>query len=100
LLDPSITRTVIEDFARRPRRSDDLAEKLNSLTARELEVLRLVARGQSNAEIASELVVSDGTVKTHVARILQKLGIRDRVQAVIVAYESGFVEAGAAETEA
>jgi RNA polymerase sigma factor (sigma-70 family) len=100
LLDPSITRTVIEDFARRPRRSDDLAEKLNSLTARELEVLRLVARGQSNAEIASQLVVSDGTVKTHVARILQKLGIRDRVQAVIVAYESGFVEAGAAETEA
>jgi len=99
LLDPSITRAVIEDYTRRPRRSADLAEKLNSLTARELEVLRLVARGQSNAEIAAELVVSDGTVKTHVARILQKLGVRDRVQAVIVAYESGFVEAGAAETE-
>jgi DNA-binding NarL/FixJ family response regulator len=100
LLDPSITRAVIEGYARRPHHSDDLAEKLNSLTARELEVLRLVARGRSNAEIASELVVTAGTVKTHVARILQKLGIRDRVQAVIVAYESGFVEAGAAESEA
>ena len=100
LLDPSITRAVIEDYARRPRRTDDLAEKLNSLTTRELEVLRLVARGRSNAEIAADLVVSDGTVKTHVARILQKLSVRDRVQAVIVAYESGFVEPGAADTEA
>jgi RNA polymerase sigma factor (sigma-70 family) len=98
LLDPSVTRAVIEDYAGRPRRRDDLAEKIERLTARELEVLRLVARGLSNAEIAAELVVSDGTVKTHVARILQKLDLRDRVQAVILAYESGFVEVGAAET--
>jgi DNA-binding NarL/FixJ family response regulator len=95
LLDPSVTRAVIEDYAGKPRRRDDLAEKVERLTARELEVLRLVARGLSNAEIASELIVSDGTVKTHVARILQKLHLRDRVQAVILAYESGFVEVGA-----
>jgi RNA polymerase sigma factor (sigma-70 family) len=100
LLDPSITRAVIEDYARRPRRREDLAEKLERLTARELEVLRLLARGLSNAEIAAELVVSEGTVKTHVARILQKLDLRDRVQAVIVAYESGLVEAGLAEQDA
>lgn len=95
LLDPSITRAVIEEVARRPRRRDDLARRLDDLTARELEVLRLLARGLSNAEIAAELVVGDGTVKTHVSRILQKLDLRDRVQAVIVAYESGLVEAGA-----
>jgi RNA polymerase sigma factor (sigma-70 family) len=100
LLDPSITRAVIEDYARRPRPREDLAQKLERLTARELEVLRLLARGLSNAEIAAELVVSDGTVKTHVARILQKLDLRDRVQAVIVAYESGLVEAGVAEQDA
>jgi len=94
LLDPTITRAVIEDYARAPRRRKDLAEKLAQLTPRELEVLELLARGLSNAEIASELVVSDGTVKTHVARILQKLDLRDRVQAVIVAYESGLVEVG------
>ena len=93
LLDPSVTRAVIEDYARRPRR-DDLAQKLEDLTGRELEVLQLLARGLSNAEIASELIVSDGTVKTHVAHILQKLDLRDRVQAVIVAYESGLVEVG------
>jgi DNA-binding NarL/FixJ family response regulator len=95
LLDPSITRAVIEEVARRPRSRDDLARKLDDLTARELEVLRLLARGLSNAEIAAELVVGDGTVKTHVSRILQKLDLRDRVQAVIVAYESGLVEVGA-----
>jgi RNA polymerase sigma factor (sigma-70 family) len=99
LLDPSITRTVIEDYARRPRRREDLAQKLEDLTARELEVLQLLARGLSNAEIAAELVVSEGTAKTHVARILQKLDLRDRVQAVIVAYESGLVEAGAADRD-
>jgi DNA-binding NarL/FixJ family response regulator len=94
LLDPSITRAVIEEFARRPVRSD-LAEKLEDLTAREREVLELLARGLSNAEIAQRFVVSDGTVKTHVASVLRKLGLRDRVQAVIYAYESGLVEPGA-----
>jgi DNA-binding NarL/FixJ family response regulator len=94
LLDPSITRAVIDEFSRKPRKRDDLAQKLDGLTARELEVLRLLARGFSNAEIAAELVVSDGTAKTHVARILQKLDLRDRVQAVIFAYESGLAEIG------
>jgi len=95
LLDPSVTRAVIEDYARRPRRRDELRGGLERLTPREREVLQLIARGLSNAEIAAELVVSDGTVKTHVARVLQKLDLRDRVQAVIFAYESGFVEVGA-----
>jgi DNA-binding NarL/FixJ family response regulator len=94
LLDPAVTRAVIEDYAGKPRRRDDLAEKLRDLTPRELEVLRLLARGLSNAEIANELIVSDGTVKTHVGRILQKLDLRDRVQAVILAYESGLIEIG------
>jgi RNA polymerase sigma factor (sigma-70 family) len=94
LLDPAVTRSVIEGYARRPARRDDLVQKLEQLTARELEVLELLARGLSNAEIARELVVSDGTVKTHVARVLQKLDLRDRVQAVIFSYESGLVEAG------
>jgi len=98
LLDPSVTRAVIAEFSRRPRRAD-LAHKLDELTGRELEVLRLLVRGLSNAEIARELVVGDGTVKTHVARILQKLDLRDRVQAVIFAYESGIVEDGAAQSE-
>ena len=97
LLDPAVTRAVIEGFSRRPRRADSLVQKLDELTARELEVLELLARGLSNAEIAAELVVSDGTVKTHVARILQKLDLRDRVQAVIFAYESGLVEIGVIE---
>jgi DNA-binding NarL/FixJ family response regulator len=94
LLDPAVTRSVIEEFSRRPRRVDEHVQKLEDLTARELEVLGLLARGRSNAEIATELFVTDGTVKTHVARILQKLDVRDRVQAVIFAYESGFVEVG------
>jgi DNA-binding NarL/FixJ family response regulator len=98
LLDPSVTRAVIAEFSRRPRRAD-LARKLDELTGRELDVLRLLVRGLSNAEIARELVVGDGTVKTHVARILQKLDLRDRVQAVIFAYESGLVEAGTAQSE-
>ena len=95
LLDPAITRAVIEQYARAPRRRPELARRLDDLTAREREVLDLLARGLSNAEIASELVVGDGTLKTHVARILQKLGLRDRVQAVVYAYEAGVVEAGA-----
>jgi len=95
LLDPAITRAVIEQYARAPRRRADLAQKLGELTAREREVLDLLARGMSNAEIASQLVVGEGTVKTHVARVLQKLDLRDRVQAVVYAYEAGVVEAGA-----
>jgi DNA-binding NarL/FixJ family response regulator len=99
LLDPAITRTVIEELRRKPRTADGLARKLDRLTARELEVLQLLARGLSNAEIAAELVIGDGTVKTHVARILQKLDLRDRVQAVIFAYESGLVEIGVADAQ-
>jgi DNA-binding NarL/FixJ family response regulator len=100
LLDPSVTRAVIAEYARTPRRREDLAQKLDEVTPRELEVLRLLARGLSNAEIAAELVVSDGTVKTHVARVLQKLDLRDRVQAVVYAYESGLVEIGVGERDA
>ena len=95
LLDASITRPVIEEFARRRLRTD-LAGKLEDLTAREREVLELLARGLSNSEIAARFVVSEGTVKTHVASVLRKLGLRDRVQAVIYAYESGLVEPGVA----
>jgi DNA-binding NarL/FixJ family response regulator len=95
LLDPAITRTVIEAFASKPTTRPELAAKLADLTSREREVFRLVARGLSNAEIARELVVSDGTVKTHVAHLLLKLDLRDRVQAVIYAYESGEVQPGA-----
>jgi DNA-binding NarL/FixJ family response regulator len=93
LLDPAITRAVIAELARRSVRSE-LARSLEDLTPREREVLELLARGLSNAEIAERFVVSDGTVKTHVANVLRKLGLRDRVQAVIYAYESGLVEPG------
>jgi DNA-binding NarL/FixJ family response regulator len=94
LLAPSVTRRVVEEFARKPAAGLPPA-KLRELTPRELEVLRLVARGLSNAEIAAQLVVSDTTVKTHVAHLLQKLDLRDRIQAVVFAYESGVVEPGA-----
>ena len=95
LLAPSVTRRVIEEFVRRPPASvRALPAKLEDLTARELEVLKLVARGLSNAEIATELFVSDTTVKTHVAHVLTKLDLRDRVQAVVLAYESGLVQPG------
>jgi RNA polymerase sigma factor (sigma-70 family) len=94
LLDPAVTRTVIEEFARRPATRGDLAQRLEELTPREREVLELLARGLSNAEIAGELVVSEGTAKTHVASVLAKLGLRDRVQCVIYAYESGLVAPG------
>ena len=93
LLAPSITRRLIEEFARRPPSNARPAE-LKTLSPRELEVLRLVARGLSNAEIATELYVGDATVKTHVSRILQKLSLRDRVQAVVLAYESGLLQPG------
>jgi DNA-binding NarL/FixJ family response regulator len=90
LLEPSITRRLIEQFARvAAPPGDGPPDAVASLTARELEVLRLLARGMSNAEIAAELVLGEETVKTHVGRILSKLGLRDRVQAVVLAYESG-----------
>ena len=90
LLAPSITRRVIEEFVRRPLSSRPTTPpEVGQLTARELEVLKLVARGLSNAEIAKKLFVSDTTVKTHVAHVLMKLGVRDRVQAVVLAYECG-----------
>jgi DNA-binding NarL/FixJ family response regulator len=95
LLAPSITRRVIEQFAEAPPAVVEPPPSLAELTPRELEVFKLVARGLSNAEIAEELVVSDTTVKTHVARVLMKLGLRDRVQAVVLAYESGVVAPGA-----
>jgi DNA-binding NarL/FixJ family response regulator len=93
LLAPVVTRRVIEEFVRRPR-GGPKPRGLEELTAREHEVLTLVARGLSNAEIAKELFVSETTVKTHVARMLMKLGLRDRVQAVVLAYEHGVVEPG------
>jgi DNA-binding NarL/FixJ family response regulator len=96
LLAPSVTRRVIEEFVRRPPASvRTLPPKFAELTARELEVLKLIAHGLSNAEIATQLFVSEATVKTHVAHVLMKLGLRDRVQAVVAAYESGLVEPGA-----
>jgi DNA-binding NarL/FixJ family response regulator len=95
LLDPTITRSVIEAFASRPAARVELTERIEDLTPRERDVFALVARGLSNAEIAGELVVGDGTVKTHVAHLLLKLGVRDRVQAVIYAYEAGVVQPGA-----
>lgn len=93
LLAPRVTRRLIEEFARRapPRAPTGV---LDGLTEREREVLRLIARGMSNAEIAAALVVGETTVKTHVARILDKLGVRDRVQAVVMAYEHGLVTPG------
>ncbi|HEX4734780.1 MAG TPA: response regulator transcription factor [Thermoleophilaceae bacterium] len=89
LFAPSVTRRLIERFAEAARQPE--APGLDELTVRELEVLRLVARGLSNAEIADELVVSEHTTKTHVASLLQKLGLRNRVQAVVFAYEAGVV---------
>jgi DNA-binding NarL/FixJ family response regulator len=99
LLAPTITRRVIEEFARRPPPREGLPPELHELTAREVEVLKLVAGGSSNAEIAKELFLGETTVKTHVARILQKLRLRDRVQAVVLAYEIGLVQPGAAATD-
>ena len=92
LLANAVTRRLVERFVRRP--PPGAQSDLQELTAREREVLELIARGRSNAEIAAALFVSEGTVKTHVTHVLQKLGLRDRVQAVIFAYESGVVEPG------
>src|SRR5262249_38008836 len=94
LLAPSITRRLIEDYCKPPPPGLDQPAATEELSPRELEVLRLVARGMANAEIASELFLSEATVKSHVARILSKLGLRDRVQAVVLAYESGIVRPG------
>jgi DNA-binding NarL/FixJ family response regulator len=94
LLSPTITRRMIEEFVRRPQATQTLPEELATLTERELEVLRHLAAGESNAEIAAALVLSEATIKTHVAHVLQKLGLRDRVQAVVYAYESGLVRPG------
>ncbi len=97
LLAPSITRRLIEDYTRRPppRRQPDA---LASLTTRELEVMRLLARGMPNTDIARELYLGDATVKTHIARIFTKLGLHDRAQAVVLAYETGLVQPGDRET--
>jgi DNA-binding NarL/FixJ family response regulator len=94
LLAPSVTKRLIHEFSRSAPGRREVPESLQDLTPRELEVFKLLARGLSNAEIAGELVVSETTVKTHVAHILMKLGVRDRVQAVVLAYESGVVAPG------
>ena len=91
LLSPSITRHLIEEFVRRPQTGRTVPPSLDALTDREVEVLELVARGLSNAEIAQRLYVSPATAKTHVARLLMKLNARDRAQLIILAYESGLV---------
>jgi DNA-binding NarL/FixJ family response regulator len=94
LLAPSVTRRLIEAFAMRPVQTTPSPSRLASLTPRERDILLLVARGRSNIEIAQALVVSEATVKTHVAHLLAKLGLRDRVQAVILAYETGAITPG------
>jgi len=94
LLAPSVTRRLIEAFARRPPETSPSPARLRSLTARERDVLLLIARGRSNAEIALALFVSEATVKTHVGNVLAKLGLRDRVQVAILAYETGLVVPG------
>ncbi|MGY1618910.1 response regulator [Geodermatophilus sp. SYSU D00691] len=94
LLAPALLRRLLDDHVARAGRRPAPLPGLDSLTAREEEVLRLLARGLSNAEIADRLVLGEGTVKTHVARVLAKLGVRDRVQAVVAAYESGLVRPG------
>ena len=94
LIAPAITRRLIEEFCRRPSVQHARHAELVDLTPRELEVLTLIGRGMSNREIATQLVVADTTVKTHVARILNKLDLHDRAQAVVVAYETGLVQPG------
>jgi DNA-binding NarL/FixJ family response regulator len=94
LLAPTITRRLIERYAVRDRHTTTLHRDLSTLTPRELEVLQLLARGLSNAELATRLQLSDATVKTHVARILSKLQLRDRAQAIVVSYETGLVTPG------
>jgi DNA-binding NarL/FixJ family response regulator len=95
MLAPSLTRRLLEEFLGRPRAHDGASTPFAELTERELEVARAVSRGLSNAEIGRELFLSEATVKTHVTRVLSKLGVRDRVQIVVAAYESGLVQPGA-----
>ena len=97
LIEPRMTRRLLDEFARQPAGPTGGNAKLNSLTQRELEVLKAVARGLSNSEMADELFISETTVKTHLAHILTKLDLRDRIQAVVLAYESGLVAAGGGE---
>jgi DNA-binding NarL/FixJ family response regulator len=94
LLAPSVTQRLIEQFVRRPPPGSATAPGLDELTERERDVLQLLARARSNAEIAAELFVSEATVKSHVNRILRKLDLRDRAQAIVLAYETGLVEPG------
>jgi len=94
LLAPTVTRRLIADFARQPRADPPFPAAIGALTQRETEVLRLIARGLSNAEISDTLVIAEQTTKTHVGRILAKLNLRDRAQAVVLAYESGLVTPG------
>ncbi|HAL28989.1 MAG TPA: DNA-binding response regulator [Chloroflexi bacterium] len=94
LISPAVTRRLIEEFCRLPSPSASRPAGLALLTAREVEVLALVGRGRSNAEIAQDLVVAETTVRTHVSRLLTKLDLRDRAQAVVVAYESGLIRPG------
>jgi DNA-binding NarL/FixJ family response regulator len=94
LLAPAITRRLVEEFVRRPPPGQAAPAELGDLTERELEVLRLIARGRSNGEVAKDLFLSEATVKTHVTHIFTKLGLRDRVQAVVLAYETGLVQPG------
>ena len=96
LLAPSITQLLIDEIARRPVGQPDAFPGIDKLTDRELDVVKLMSRGMSNGEIATELFLGEATIKTHVGRILAKLGARDRVQAVVAAYESGLVSPGSA----
>jgi len=94
LLAPSVTRQLVEHFVRRTSPDTVFSQRLDELTERELDVMRLVARGMTNAEIAAELYLGEGTVKTHITALLSKLGLRNRAQIVVVAYETGLVEVG------
>jgi DNA-binding NarL/FixJ family response regulator len=95
VLSPTMTKRLIQELTRRPRRTD--TTRFEKLTGREREVLRLMAQGFANAEIADQLFISEATVKTHVSRVLAKLRVRDRAQAIVLAYETGLVEPGSAE---
>lgn len=99
ILDPVVTRRLLADFVTRPHPTQDVPDAFESLTARELETARCIARGLTNAEIARHLYVSEPTVKTHVTAVLSKLGVRDRVQVVVRAYETGLVRPGTSDAD-